>query len=136
MKRILERSKPKQYILESMIVSHFGQFPKDEKAIISIKRDIMTRSGKQNDMYWAWLGVLSEVGYTDKEMHKLMKVEHLGYENTTIGDKVVTELRSTKDLKVGEMKEYLDKIDRFAADLGIILPREEHLYYESMGIKR
>ena len=136
MKRVIERTKPKQHILESMIVGHFKEFPEDEKAIISITRDKMTRSGKQNKMYWAWLGVLSECGHTDKELHKLMKLQYLGYETTIIGDKEVTELRSTTDLKVGEMKEYLDKIDNFAAELGIILPREEHLYYESMGIKK
>jgi|FLOH01.1.fsa_nt_gi hypothetical protein len=136
MKRVIERTKPKQKILESIVVAHFREFPEDEKAIISITRDKMTRSGKQNKMYWAWLGVLSECGHTDKELHTLMKKEHLGYKTTVIGDTEVIELRSTTDLKVGEMKEYLDKIDKFAAELGIILPREEHLYYESMGIKR
>ena len=42
----------------------------------------------------------------------------------------------TKKLKVGEMKDYLETVDMFAAEWGIILPRPEDLYYESMGIKK
>jgi hypothetical protein len=44
-------------------------------------------------------------------------------------------LRSTTDLKVGEFKDYLEQIDIFASEYGIVLPRPEDLYFESMLIK-
>jgi hypothetical protein len=37
---------------------------------------------------------------------------------------------------VGEFKDYLEQIDIFVSEYGIMLPRPEDLYYESMGIKR
>ncbi len=54
MKRVIERTKPKQHILESIVVAHFREFPEDDKAIISIERDLLTRSGAQNKLLWMW----------------------------------------------------------------------------------
>ncbi len=137
MKRIIERTKEKRHIVESMIVSHFSQFPEDEKAIIEIKQDKDSRSTKQNRLYWEWVSVISsELGYTKDETHMLLRDKFLGYNEVTPkkGD-TIRELRSTTKLKVGEFKDYLEEIDMFVAQYGIILPRPEDLYYESMGYK-
>ena len=134
MKRVIERKKEKRHIIESMIVSHFSQFPEDDKAVIEIKQDKDNRSTKQNRLYWEWINVLgTETGYTKDEMHTILRDKFLGYNEVTTKTEVIKELRSTTKLKVGEMKDYLEKIDIFASEYGIVLMRPDDLYYESMG---
>jgi hypothetical protein len=120
-----------------MIVSHFSQFPNDEKAIIEIRQDKDSRSTKQNRLYWEWVSVIgNELGYTKDETHMLLRDKFLGYnEVTPKSGETIRELRSTTKLKLGEFKDYLEQIDMFIADYGIVLPRPDDLYYESMGIK-
>ena len=137
MKRVIERTKPKQHILESMIQAHFKEYPDSDKAIIEIKDDKESRSVKQNRLYWEWVSVIGgELGYTKDETHAILRDKFLGYTETTTKLSVIKELRSTTKLKVGEFKDYLEQIDIFVSEYGIMLPRPEDLYYESMGIKR
>jgi ribosomal protein L7/L12 len=136
-KRVIERTKPKQHILESMIQAHFKEYPDADKAIIEIKDDKDSRSVKQNRLYWEWVSVIgSELGYTKDETHVILRDKFLGYTETTTKLSVIKELRSTTKLKVKEFKDYLEQIDILMSEYGIILPRPEDLYYESMGIKR
>ncbi len=139
MKRIIERSKEKRNIIESMVVLHFNEHPDSDKAIIEIKEDKDSRSVKQNRLYWEWIGTVisPELGYTKDETHMILRDKFLGYnEITTKKGETVRELRSTTKLKVGEFKDYLEQIDILMAEYGIVLPRPEDLYYESMGYKR
>ena len=137
MKRVIERTKPKQHILESMIQAHFKEYPDADKAIIEIKDDKDSRSVKQNRLYWEWVSVIgSELGYTKDETHVILRDKFLGYTETTTKLSVIKELRSTTKLKVKEFKDYLEQIDILMSEYGIILPRPEDLYLESMGIKR
>jgi ribosomal protein L7/L12 len=136
-KRVIERTKPKQHILESMIQAHFKEYPDSDKAIIEIKDDKESRSVKQNRLYWEWVSVIGgELGYTKDETHAILRDKFLGYTETTTKLSVIKELRSTTKLKVKEFKDYLEQIDILMSEYGIILPRPEDLYYESMGIKR
>lgn len=137
MKRILERTKPKQQIIEAMVKAFYSEHDV-EQAIIEIKESKLTRSQKQNSLYWEWITVIgNELGYTKDETHMLLRDKFLGYnELTTKKGEAIRELRSTTKLKVGEMKDYLEQIDKFVAEWGIMLPRPEDLYLESMGIKR
>ena len=137
MKRVIERTKPKQHILESMIQAHFKEYPDSDKAIIEIRDDKDSRSVKQNRLYWEWISVIGgELGYTKDETHAILRDKFLGYTETTTKLSVIKELRSTTKLKVGEFKDYLEQIDILMSEYGIILPRPEDVYYESMGIKR
>ena len=137
MKRVIERTKPKQHILESMIQAHFKEYPDSDKAIIEIRDDKDSRSVKQNRLYWEWVSVIGgELGYTKDETHAILRDKFLGYTETTTKLSVIKELRSTTKLKVGEFKDYLEQIDILMSEYGIILPRPEDVYYESMGIKR
>jgi ribosomal protein L7/L12 len=136
-KRVIERTKPKQHILESMIQAHFKEYPDADKAIIEIKDDKESRSVKQNRLYWEWVSVIGgELGYTKDETHAILRDKFLGYTETTTKLSVIKELRSTTKLKVKEFKDYLEQIDILMSEYGIILSRPEDLYYESMGIKR
>jgi hypothetical protein len=138
MKRLIERTKPKQHILESMIQAHFKEYPDADKAIIEIKDDKESRSVKQNRLYWEWIGTVisPELGYTKDETHAILRDKFLGYTETTTKLSVIKELRSTTKLNVKEFKDYLEQIDILMSEYGIILPRPEDVYYESMGIKR
>ena len=138
MKRVIERKKEKRHIIESMIVSHFSEFPDDEKAIISIERDTMTRSGKQNKLLFLWNTLIGkELGYTKDDMHDVLVRKILGtIESKDLDGNTTIRAVETKKLKVAEMKDYLEQIDILMAEYGIILPRPEDLYVESMGYKR
>jgi hypothetical protein len=135
LKRVIERIKEKRNIIETMVVSHFSEFPEDDDAIIEIKQNLDSRSTKQNRLYWQWLTVMTETGYTKDEMHSILRDKFLGYDEVTTKTNVIRVLRSTTDLKVGEFKDYLEQIDIFASEYGIVLPRPEDLYFESMLIK-
>ena len=137
MKRVIERHKGKSQIFQTMVTTFFNKYPDADKAIVEIREDKDSRSTKQNRLYWEWVSVVgNELGYTKDETHMLLRDKFLGYnEITTKKGETIRELRSTTKLKVGEFKDYLEEIDMFVAQYGIILPRPEDLYYESMGIK-
>ena len=137
MKRVIERKKEKRHIIESMIVSHFSQFPDDEKAIISIDRDILTRSGAQNKLLWMWNKIIGdEIGHNKDDMHDKLVRKLLGtVESTDFDGNITNRAIETKTLKVAEMKDYLEEVDRFVGEYGIVLPRPEDLWWKSMGIK-
>lgn len=137
MRRVIQKDKPKTEIFEHMVKSFYKEHPKADKAVITIKEDKMTRSEKQNKLYWKWIGILSsETGYTKDAMHDIMRDKFLGYRTVKTKDKSIQALRSTTELKIEEMKDYLIDIDMFAIEFGIMLPRPEDLYFESMGYKR
>ena len=135
MKRVIERTKPKQHILQMLIRDFFGSTDCD-KAVIEIMEDKDSRSTKQNRLYWEWIKVLgAETGYTKDEMHMILRDKFLGYNEVTTKKDVIKELRSTTKLNMGEFKDYLEQIDIFSSEYGIVLPRPEDLYLESMGYK-
>lgn len=136
MKRVIHRDKGKAHILQMMCRDFFSQNDVEE-AVMEIKPNKMTRSQKQNSLYWKWISQLAdEIGYTKDQMHDIMRDQHLGYRTTEAKNKTIEVLRSTTELSVEEMKEYLNAIDMMSAEYGIMLERPEDLYYDSMGYKR
>lgn len=136
MKRVIHRDKGKAHILQMMCRDFFSQNDVEE-AVMEIKPNKMTRSQKQNSLYWKWISHLAdEIGYTKDQMHDIMRDQHLGYRTTEAKNKTIEVLRSTTELSVEEMKEYLNAIDMMSAEYGIMLERPEDLYYDSMGYKR
>lgn len=136
MKRVIHRDKGKAHILQMMCRDFFSQNDVEE-AVMEIKPNKMTRSQKQNSLYWKWISHLAdEIGYTKDQMHDIMRDQHLGYRMTEAKNKTIEVLRSTTELSVEEMKEYLNAIDMMSAEYGIMLEHPEELYYESMGYKR
>ena len=137
MKRVIHRDKPKQQIIEGLVRSFFRDNPKAEKAVISVKEDVMTRSQRQSKLYFMWVGILAEeTGYTKDAMHDILRDKFLGYRTVKTKDKVIEVLRSTTELSVTDMKDYLTEIDMFAIDFGMMLPRPSDLFEISMGYKR
>lgn len=138
MKRVIERSKPKEMIFKTLVQDYFLENPKVDKAVIEIKQDKLTRSQAQNELYFMWVDdyIRQELGYSKQETHKALVEELLGYDITTgLNGKEVTSLKETKNMKVAEFSRYLEEVDRLSAGLGIMLPHPDDLYWKAMGIK-
>ena len=134
MKRMLQRNKPKAHILENMTRGVFKETKCDE-VIVEMKPNKDSRSIKQNKLYWQWLSCFEETGNTKDAMHNYLREMYLGCEFEKVKGHTIKILPSTTKLKVKEFAEYLLKIDILAQDMGLILPRPEDLYYDSIGRK-
>ncbi|MBT8449087.1 MAG: recombination protein NinB [Gammaproteobacteria bacterium] len=110
------------------------------------------RSLEQNKLYWKWLGIIAEeTGNDSDSLHFKLKAEFLvsivrasnpgryyehkhriakmyersGEHASSAAVNVhLADVLSTGDLKVKQFTDYLDRIERFAAGLGIKLTKE------------
>jgi hypothetical protein len=74
-----------------------------------------------------------ELGYSKNETHLVLADKFLGkIEFTTKKGKLISQIKSTRDLKIAEFTDYLNDIDFFVADYGIRLPYGED-YQIAMG---
>lgn len=106
-----------------------------DEVVVEMKPNKDSRSLKQNRLYWEWLKVLEETGNTKDAMHNYLREMYLGCEFEKVRGHLIKVIPSTTKLNVKEFSEYLLKIDLFAQDIGVILPRPEDLYYDSIGRK-
>ena len=134
MKRMLQRHKPKAHILENMTRGVFKETECDE-VIVEMKPNKDSRSIKQNKLYWKWLSCFEETGNTKDAMHNYLREMYLGCEFEKVRGHTIKVMPLTTSLGVKEFSEYLLKIDILAQDMGLILPRPEDLYYDSIGRK-
>jgi len=92
---------------------------------VTIGEEKETRRSRQNRLYWKWVSIIGDdIGYERKDMHDVLVYDILGMITKTIHGKEVKSLASTHDLKVGEFSDYMERVNRFAANLGINLPSE------------
>lgn len=111
-----------------------GGLPKDGSYKVEVKRNLSKRSLAQNALYWIWVGILSEqTGYRKDEMHSLLRYQFLPSCEREIMGHRIHDLPSTTKLNTGEFTEYLNDIEGWASDFGIMLPHPEDQYYEAMG---
>ena len=84
-------------------------------------------------MYWSWLKIIYteteqpindyfESGKWHKGMHTRFKCDFLGKEYYGDGE---LKIKSTKDLKVAEMSEFLERVNQWSAEWGIRLPQPD-----------
>ncbi len=120
--RILKREKPKAEIIENMTRTFFKNTSGDE-AVISIKPNKMTRTQKQNAMYWAIIEqVRVETGNTKDAIHDHCRKEFLESRVEEVANKPVVVLKSTTSLNTKEMGLYCDEVIMWIEDdLGIKL---------------
>tara|TARA_R110002012_G_scaffold82580_1_gene208639 strand:- start:695 stop:1108 length:414 start_codon:yes stop_codon:yes gene_type:complete len=120
--RILKREKPKAEIIENMTRTFFKNTSGDE-AVISIKPNKMTRTQKQNAMYWAIIEqVRVETGNTKDAIHDHCRKEFLETRVEEVANKPVVVLKSTTSLNTKEMGLYCDEVIMWIEDdLGIRL---------------
>ena len=87
-----------------------------------------TRSINQNDLYWMWLGEISQQtsersgqDFKKDDLHEWLRAEYLGYESKSVGSKHIRLLKSTTQLTKGEMYFYMQQVDAFAHQHGFKL---------------
>lgn len=113
----------------------------DEPMEMTLQRHEPKRTLPMNALYWDWLTQMADhfsrkAGPFDKDsMHCLMRHQHLGYTDARVIGKteIPQQLRSTTDLTKGEMLEYMQRIDAWAADHGCLLARPEDAEYEQLA---
>ena len=120
---------------QAMIASHFN-ISKTQKAVLEITEDSLTRSQKQNKLFWMWMTLIAdEVGHTKVEMAEILQQAILGeisFVSKLDGEQITTPKRP-KQLTVAEFTNFLEQIDFWAGEHGMRLPKPEDLYYESIG---
>ena len=95
---------------------------------VEVKPFAFNRSTQQNKKYWKLIGELgSFLGYDPGEMHELMKYKFLSYKQELLGDEMVV-IPSTSKLTIKEFVEYLEKVERFAVELGFTLDVSQYGY--------
>jgi hypothetical protein len=105
--------------------------------IVTVKEGYEDRSEAQNNLYHLWVGVLSEaifeatgVRKTKEEIKAWLQLMFLGETEVDMPGRTFHVIRSTRELNVAQMAEYLNHVDAFAAqDLDTPLPRPEDQYY-------
>ena len=114
---------------EAMIASHFNM-SKKEKAVLEITEDSLTRSQRQNKLFWVWMTVLGEFhGYNKNDMAEELQQSILGetsFVSKLDGSKIQKHERA-KYLTVGEFQNFLEQIEIHAAEYGVKLPTEEEI---------
>lgn len=91
--------------------------------VVSIDPRKRKRSNPQNRLYWAWVRILSRhFGYSDEELHEILKAKFLGVETTTFGGETYTIPRSSKRLSKEDFTSYLEKVMALGMQEGINLP--------------
>jgi hypothetical protein len=85
---------------------------------VNISEHKYIRSISQNDRYWLMLKELgSYLGYTDIELHDLLKYKFLAEQKEIAGQPVVV-IKSTSSLNTEEFSEYNKNVERFAHEYG------------------
>jgi len=118
----------KEGVLSAKNLKTWVQSKKDGKYSIEIKKVRQIRSLSQNALYWKWLDIIgNSLGYDADELHTTFKSMFL-----TDRSQKLPLVRSTAKLNKNQFSAYLGKIEREAAQLGIVLPQPED-YYNSLA---
>lgn len=101
-------------------------FGKGQSYDVDVKRTKTKRSNNQNALYHMWLRCMAtETGNSVDTIEKVLKKKFLGFDTKECMGEVVGELKGTHDLSTEQMTEFLNNIQSFAADYGILLPQPE-----------
>lgn len=96
---------------------------------VEIKPHKKQRTHRQNSLMWKWYTIIgNELGYEKDEIHDVLREKFLPVQYVEIMgiQKKILTSTSSPDFTTAMEAEYLEKMDRFAAqDLGILLPHPE-----------
>jgi len=94
------------------------------EVVVSVKKKRKIRSLNANNYYWLILTIAGdELGYDPKELHDSFKALYLTDQTTKI-----PLIRSTSKLNTEQFSQYLEKVIRQLAELGIVIPSLEEYY--------
>lgn len=98
---------------------------------ITISQRKARRSVDQNALMWLWLTCIeSETGNDRNDLHEYFKRKYIQPERVKVFDDEQLKYTTT-NLSTSQFKEYLDKIQIFAAsELAITLPDPNDLYWD------
>ena len=98
----------------------------DEIWLVTIEKYSPKRSDSQNNFYWKWVDILgNHCGYNKEEMSTELKRLFLPATGRTVKiglDGKARDFHTTTTLSKAEFAHYMDAIDRFAAEHGLVLP--------------
>lgn len=144
-------------------VSEFLKAIPDEPLIeVVIRNHRKDRTAAQNRLLWTWVTLIAEeIGLTKEETHECLKKRLLvpiferddvnyaeminsirnlytkGFKQDALSmHKQIARMTSTTSASVKQFAEYLTDIEKDSANKGIILPRPEDLYYDSLMVKK
>ena len=111
-------------------ISYIDKLPEGKMYKVSVTLHRDRRSLPQNSLYWLWLNCISaETGNDVDALHDYFKDRFLSRKVEIFGDECSVGTSTTK-LNTAEFTAFLDKVQQFAANEGIILPNPEDLYFE------
>lgn len=108
-----------------------------KRGIMRIKKYVKSRSNKQNAYYWGCVinyvaQGLGDMGFesrllTPENVHHMLRdmflKDDIGIEQGEHAGEFVTMVRSTTDLSTTEFMDYIEEIQRWAAEfLGVVIP--------------
>jgi len=98
---------------------------------IKINKVSTKKTCPQNRLYRLWLScIANEKGYDAEDLHDFFKQKFLSAKMGNIfGEQYIKEITTTK-LNTQEFADYLEKVNAFAANLGINLPNPEDLGFD------
>lgn len=125
---------------------------------LKVTVEVENRSLSQNALYWMWIRKIAgfmngrKVTYLDEGTgeivteiideseeiyHLRMKHDHLGWTpERRVGSVVIpAQIKSTRNLSKGEFMEYLDKLDAYWANAGLLLPKPDDSEYVELKNK-
>lgn len=115
---------------------------------VTVEPYIYARTIPQNDLYWLWMGVVvkwlrsrgDKVAKDDKTAKRhasaFFQERFLGTETPEIGRwECQAQLISTKSLGVGEMQNYMEKVNAWCMNAGVTLPVPEESQYKKLRDK-
>ena len=116
----------------------------EENGWLNVEVKAGNRTLSQNALYWEWVTyIANELNRRNKsdfkpnEIHMRMKHEFLGYTDpmTVGGCEIPAQLRSTAKLTKGEMFDFMNKVDMFWAERGVLLPTPQDSVYGQLKVK-
>ncbi len=115
---------------KAVAISYIQKLQEGKQYNISISLKREKRSIQQNRLYHLWLNCISsETGNDVDALHDYFKDRFLSRKVEIFGDECSVGTSTTK-LNTAEFTAFLDKVQQFAANEGIILPNPEDLYFE------
>lgn len=115
---------------KSAVCDYINKLQADKQYSVSIRKETSKRTLPQNRLYRLWLAcIAAETGNDADLLHEFFKRKFLGvYSRIIYGDEIET-TPTTTALNTEEFTNYLDKIQVFASNEGIILPNPEDLIF-------
>lgn len=112
--------------------AYIDALPEGKQYCVSVAKGGSRRSISQNRLYWMWLNCISsDTGNDVSTLHHFFAVKFLEVTHSNVFGRDVVMPVSTAELDAERFSRYLDSIQAFASDYGIILPQPSDLYFEA-----